>query len=726
MIMAMKMEERILELETALATALAKLKESESTLAAFGSGDVDALVVSGVNGEEIHKILKVGGIADSLFNLVDNPTFIVDGNNHILQINKSGKKVFDPIRENTPFHEAVKLRPIGAKAGSARGKELPENWMSSGTATAGIDMAYQLPDGEIRYFQIDAKPIFNALGGFTGGLISLSDITDRKRAEIQSEVRNGQLRYQLQLTQSITDNVTQGLILMDQHYTVVLQNRASAGLFGLEENSLLGRPFFQRVRFEPDPDSPQTFPDFASGRPLNSGAQSFRAMLLQPDGTRIPTHCFHSILATGDGSILVISDIRPQLKAEKALVQSIEKQRQSQKMEAIGRLAGGIAHDFNNLLLAILGFTELSLMTNKVPAIHDNLTEVKKAGERAAVLTNQLLAYSRKQVIALKVRPINEVVESCRRLLERLIGENIGVDIDLSPLQHNASIDEAKIQQVLINIALNARDSMPSGGTVTIRTYLTSLDKQDDSGIVGEVRKEGGEGPPAGKYAVIEVRDSGHGMSLNTLDRLFEPFFTTKEFGKGSGLGLSTAYGIVRQMNGYIQVFSQVDTGSIFKILLPLVTGPVQEAVAPPTARPKPAVGETILVVEDETVVRKLIVQILGQQGYRVIEACNGVDALEKLEVDRPHLDLIVTDVLMDKMGGIELALNLKKPYPDVNVLFISGYAAEIYEFPESEIGESFFLGKPFSPVDFLKKIQTVLKLKHRSSGSKTSAGAET
>ncbi|MDQ3002676.1 MAG: PAS domain S-box protein, partial [Fibrobacterota bacterium] len=625
--MTVPLDERIVKLEQSLAAALARLKESEATLDALSKGDVDALVVSGENGEEIHKIIKVGGIADSLFNLVDNPTFIVDSKNHILQINKSAKRIFDSIREATPFHEAVRLRPMGVKSGMSLEKALPIDWLSTGITAAPIDMAYQLADGEIRYFQIDAKPIYDAVGGFNGGLVILSDITDRKRAEIQSEVRNGQLRYQLQLTQSITDNVTQGLILMDQNYTVVLQNRASAKLIGLEENAILGKSFFDHIRFEPDPDSASPFPDFSSGRPLNSGAQSFRALLVQADGTRIPTHCFHSILATGDGSILVISDISNQLQAEKAMVHLVEKQRQSQKMEAIGRLAGGIAHDFNNLLLAILGFTELSLMANKIPAIHDNLSEVKKAGERAAVLTNQLLAYSRRQVIALNVRPINDVVESCRRLLERLIGENIKVDIDLAPVLHKANMDEAKIQQVLINIALNARDSMPLGGTLGIRTYETTHTKKDDTGIVGEVRKEGGEGPPPGSYAVIEVSDTGHGMSFETLDRLFEPFFTTKEFGKGSGLGLSTAYGIVRQMDGFIQVFSEVDKGSVFKILLPMVAGPVQVILTPNKVMPDSGVGETILVVEDETVVRKLIVQILVHNGYNVIDACNGSDA---------------------------------------------------------------------------------------------------
>ena len=705
-------DERTAGLERDLAATQARLADCEATLLALGQGEADALVVSGARGEEIHKILKAGGLADSLFNLVDNPAFLVDSGNRILQVNDSGTRLFGAIPEGTLFHTGVSLRPMGAKSGTRTGGELPFDWLESGDPVAGIDMAYELPDGEIRYFQIDARPILHSRKALTGGLISLTDITDRKRAEIQSAVRNGQLQYQLELTKSITDNVSEGLILMDPQYRVVLQNRASASLFGLSEHSLLGKPFFERIHFEPDPESPLPVPGFIPGRPPSSGKQSFRALLAQADGTRIPVHCFHSILPAGDGSILVISDIRVQIQAERALVHSIDKQRQSQKMEAVGRLAGGIAHDFNNLLLAILGFTDLSMALTDDPVIQENLGEVKKAGERAAVLTSQLLAYSRKQVIALKVRPINEVVEECRRLLDRLIGKDIRIDVELSELLLKADLDEAKIQQVLINIALNARDSMAEGGILTIRTTETILATQDISGTVGELLKEGEGGPPPGRYAVIEVRDTGHGMSAATLDRLFEPFFTTKEFGKGSGLGLSTAFGIVRQMNGYIQVFSEITKGSTFKILMPLVEGPVLDKKPFLRSDFNQGSGETILVVEDEDVVRKLIVRLLTQEGYQVIEACNGVDALDKLLPQAPKLHLIITDVLMDKMGGIELAQNLNKRYPEVNVLFISGYAAEIYEFPVSEIGESFFLAKPFFPGEFLKKVQSMLKLK--------------
>ncbi|MDB5051563.1 MAG: putative Histidine kinase [Fibrobacteres bacterium] len=704
------------ESDKALALALTRAAEDDSIPSAIVHHNADAQAASGLHGEDLRNIMKPGSIADSLFNLVDNPTFIVDSANRILQVNDSGKRLFGHLPENAPFHSEVFLRPIGVRSGSSR--EFPADWLAGGVPMTGIDMSHQRQDGEIRYFQIDAKPILDAKMACTGGLISLTDITDRKRAEIQSTVRNGQLHYQLQLTKSITDNVSEGLILMDQQDRVILQNRASARLFGLPEGALIGKLFFDRIQFEPDPDVALPIPDFTVGRPLVSGKQSFRALLVQADGTRIPTHCFHSILATGDGSLLVISDIRVQIQAEKALVQSVQKQRQSQKMEAIGRLAGGIAHDFNNLLHAILGFTDLTLAMTQEPVILSNLTEVKKAGDRAVVLTSQLLAYSRKQVIALKTRPINDVVEECRKLLDRLIGENIRIEIDLSEKALKADMDEAKIQQVLINIALNARDSMQEGGTLGIRTLEVDLAKQDASGTVGELLKEGGEGPPPGRYAVIEVTDTGHGMSAETLDRLFEPFFTTKDFGKGSGLGLSTAFGIVRQMNGYIQVFSKVDKGSMFKILLPMAEGAVHEHKPIQKSAPNLGSGETILVVEDETVVRKLIVQILTQTGYRVIEACNGVDALEKVASYPPHLDLIVTDVLMDKMGGIELAVNLKKQYPDVNILFISGYAAETYEFPVSDFGESFFLAKPFYPGAFLKKIQSLLKMKRALSGS--------
>lgn len=252
---------------------------------------------------------------------------------------------------------------------------------------------------------------------------------------------------------------------------------------------------------------------------------------------------------------------------------------------------------------------------------------------------------------------------------------------------------------------------MPKGGILTIRTRKCVLSNRDLTGIVGTLRREGEEGPPAAEYGSIEMADTGHGMDSGVIDRLFEPFFTTKEFGRGSGLGLSTAFGIVRQMGGYIQVFSEEGRGSMFRILLPLSAGaePIDSGkTGKQLLRKNLGAGKTVLLVEDEDMVRTLLKGILSQSGYQVIEAGNGEEALEKLGSADVHPDLVVTDVVMERMGGIELAARLRKLDPDSRILFISGYAADADELPRSSSGELCFLAKPFLADEFLNKVNAM------------------
>lgn len=717
----MAVEHAIETMRSELNATRMRLREAETTLQSIHKAKVEALVGSGSGGEEIKEILQAGSLADTLFNLVAHPILIVDASNCILRINDAARRLAGDGRESMPFNSSLPLQNMDGKpfpAGKV-GNALPEGWIQAGHHLTGRDVAFARPDGETRYFLLDAKPVHLLIEGFSGGIISLTDITDRKRAEILSAVRNEQLRYQFQMTKSITDNVNEALILMDEDNRVLFQNPAAFRILHLSNHEMIGKVFFDKVFFEPDPEAP-------SGQTWQPGSESvlpemrnLRALFVEANGNKVPVNCFYSTFIDGKGlrgSVLVITDIRIQVMAERALLQSVEKQRHSQKIEAIGRLAGGIAHDFNNLLLAILGFTDLSMAKIDDPDVLSYLMEVKKAGEKAAILTSQLLAYSRKQILAPKVRPINAIVEEARKLLDLLIGDNVRMETDLTAEEILVSIDEAKIQQVLVNIIINARDSMPDGGSLLVRTSRLCLAKQDHTGIVGDLRKDGEEGPLAGEYGLIEVTDTGHGMGKEILDRLFEPFFTTKAFGKGSGLGLSTAFGIVRQMGGYIQVFSEERKGSVFKLLLPVARPVVGSTDQVPTPADPPAegTGETILLVEDAAMVRKLLRSILAEGKYRVIEAENGVDALEKLDAGKVHLDLVVTDVMMDKMGGVELADRLKGLYPDVNVLFMSGYAEDAHQFPESDNGESYFVAKPFHPQDFLKKVAALLDLRRK------------
>jgi len=380
-----------------------------------------------------------------------------------------------------------------------------------------------------------------------------------------------------------------------------------------------------------------------------------------------------------------------------------EQLRQSQKMEAIGRLAGGVAHDFNNLLTVISGYTQLMLV--RMPPGNDLRTEVEevaKAGERAASLTSQLLAFSRKQILAPAVLNLNETVSETKNLLERLIGEDVEFAAVLDPDLGNAKADPGQIQQVIMNLAVNARDAMPRGGKLTVSTGNVVLDER----YVKE-----NPGSQAGPHVFLSVSDTGSGMDQKTLSHLFEPFFTTKEQGKGTGLGLSTVYGIVKQSGGSIWVSSELGRGTTFRLYLPRVDQPVEpvrKTGVAPAAAPKGT--ETVLLVEDEEAVRKLTHAILSRKGFKVLVAGDGQEALETLQRHEGPVHLLLTDVVLPRMGGREIALQVTKLRPEIKVLFTSGYSERA--FVENGILEPgiVLLSKPFTPEELLRKVREVLE----------------
>ncbi len=392
------------------------------------------------------------------------------------------------------------------------------------------------------------------------------------------------------------------------------------------------------------------------------------------------------------------------LEREKA-----EQLRQSQKMEAVGQLAGGIAHDFNNLLTAITGYSELSLRRLQAEdPLHRNIKEIKKAGERAASLTRQLLAFSRKQVLQPKVLALNSIISDVEKMLRRLIGEDIELRTVLEPQLGSVKADPGQIEQVLLNLAVNARDAMPQGGKLTIETANVYLD--------GEYAAQHIAVKP-GHYVMLAVSDTGCGMDEKTQARIFEPFFTTKEAGKGTGLGLSTVYGIVKQSGGNIWVYSEVGRGTTFKVYLPRVDEGAQEHKR--SAEPEDAVQGTgvILLAEDEQMVRKLAREVLEMCGYKVLEAANGGAALLICERHKEPIDLLVTDVIMPEMGGRELATRLSQLRPEMKVLYMSGYTdnAIVHQGVLDEGAN--FIQKPFSPQTLASKIREVLGETKRDDG---------
>jgi signal transduction histidine kinase len=392
---------------------------------------------------------------------------------------------------------------------------------------------------------------------------------------------------------------------------------------------------------------------------------------------------------------------RERQRAEEALAQSERQFRQAQKMEAVGRLAGGIAHDFNNLLTVIMGYSHvLAAELGREHPLYDKIDETQKAGERASMLVRQLLAFSRKQPLEPKHLSLNTVVTNLEGMLQRLIGADIRLVIKLDPGNRQVRADQAQLEQVLMNLVVNSRDAMPNGGTLTIETAQVELAKSPLYRV---------DPLPPGPYVKLSVRDTGIGMDRETQAHIFEPFFTTKEEGKGSGLGLSTVYGIVTQSGGGIDVTTRVGHGTRFDIFFPRV--PVDaDASSSPEISTRPAGGsETILLVEDDAGVRILLRDSLRKLGYRVIEAKQGLEAclLASQEIDQ--LDLLLTDMVMPGMGGRELAQHLITMKPDLRILFISGFTDDVGILTDHEQGRSGFLQKPFTPEVLARTVRTIL-----------------
>ena len=391
---------------------------------------------------------------------------------------------------------------------------------------------------------------------------------------------------------------------------------------------------------------------------------------------------------------LIAEDITDRRQLEEQL-------RQSQKMDAVGRLAGGVAHDFNNLLMVINGYTEVLLeQLDPGSPMHHKVQSIQQAADRAATLTRQLLAFSRKQLLELKVVDVNTVVGDMERLLRPLIGENIELLTRLSTETGHTRADAGQLEQVIMNLVVNAKDAMPDGGKLTLRTA--------DVTVRAGFSEHRFIHP--GRYAVISVSDTGLGMDKETQSRIFEPFFTTKEKGKGTGLGLSTVYGIVKQSNGYVFPQSQPGAGTTFYVYLPRVEDSAEESS--PAKAPQNEVGgcETVLLVEDEESVRELVRVTLATRGYKVIEAENGECGLRVAEAFKEHIDILITDVVMPGMGGRELAKNLLALRPGISVLYLSGYTEDAVVAPGALGPGTAFLQKPFTLQNLAKKVREVLR----------------
>lgn len=657
----------------------------------FSGGDVDfiealAKVVSAaIEREESERSrARLAAIVESTTDLVAT----ADPSGRLLDMNAGGRRMLglDPSVDVTQMqirmahpawaYEVVRREAIpaairdGAWSGEttllgAHGREIP---------VSQVILSHKSPDGTVEYLSTIMR-----------------DISERKRAE--ETIRKERAFFEL-----MVDALPGVFYLFGADGRMVRWNVNFERITGYSHDEVARRGPLEFIAEED-----RALVAARIQEVFAAGASNVEACLLSKEGLTTPYY-FVGVRTVIDGMPCCIGmgmDVTERKRTEEALRQSEEQLRQAQKMEAIGRLAGGVAHDFNNLLTVITGYGELLLGAMGTHDRHrESVEEIRKAAERATILTRQLLAFSRRQVLQPRAVNVNEIVSDAVKMLGRLIGEDVQLVTCLDPHLGSVMADPGQLEQVITNLAVNARDAMPRGGTLTLETANVEID---------QARAHGLQGARPGPHVALTVRDTGCGMDSATVARVFEPFFTTKERGKGTGLGLSTVYGIVRQSGGDVEVASTLGGGTTFRIYLPRIVAAVAAAR---DSHPRPAqLGgtETVLLVEDEAAVRELLGRILRKAGYRVLACADPADAIAVANTERP-IQLVVTDVVMPRMSGPEMAESLLASHPGMRVLFISGYSDEAIEQHGVLEPGTHFLQKPFTAPIVLQKVREVIE----------------
>ncbi|MHB8835233.1 MAG: ATP-binding protein [Candidatus Methylomirabilia bacterium] len=515
------------------------------------------------------------------------------------------------------------------------------------------------------------------------------ELAERKLAEAALAANETKYRELSQQFAGLLDAIPDSLMLLDTDLKVLWANRAATETTGLASEALTGRYCYALWYERSTPCEPcPVARSFTTGQPQIE-------IVTRPDSRLWDIRTVPLVDAQGRTTrvIEVKRDITEHRKLEDQL-------RQAQKLEGIGQLAGGIAHDFNNVLGAMIGFAGvLQMKIGEGDPLRHFVDEIVAAGERGADITRQILMFSRKQAFDLKPERLNGIVRGLEKMLRRLLPESIDLAQDLSGEDPVILADASQLVQVLMNLVTNARDAIVGNGRIGIATGRQTMDRS-----FVEVQ---GYGEP-GEYAVLTVTDTGHGMDAATRARIFEPFFTTKEPGRGTGLGLAVVHGIVKQHQGYLNVSSEIGKGTVIRVYLPLAA-----AAVAPAARPAPTLvaggSETILIAEDETILRKLTRTVLVQYGYTVIEAEDGVDAVAKFAADKEAIRLVILDGLMPKMGGVEALAEIRRLRPDVKALFMSGYDDNVFSGGVLRDKATAFIQKPVMISDLLRAVREVL-----------------
>jgi PAS domain S-box-containing protein len=513
-------------------------------------------------------------------------------------------------------------------------------------------------------------------------------ITERKRAEEALRIAEKTFR-------DLLENIQLVAVLLDHEGNITFCNDYLLNLIGWRKDEILGRNWFD-LFISPD-EKDKLKRAWASIIEGEEDYLHYENIIVTREGKERLISWNNTVLHDLAGKISGTASIGIDITEHRSLEAQL---RQAQKMEAVGQLAGGIAHDFNNILSAIVGYAYLvQVRLGRDDPSRDDIDQILESAHKAAEVTHSLLAFSKKQSITLKPVLINAVVKRCEKMLSRIIGEDITINTMLSCNEATCMVDAAQIEQVLMNLATNARDAMPHGGTLALRTECVAI---DESFIRAHSYGKSGE------YVLISVSDTGSGMSEETKARIFEPFFTTKETGKGTGLGLAMVYGIIKQHEGYINVYSELNVGTTFNAYLP--TAESKEAITVEAVKSPPIGGtETILVTEDNKQLRRLSEIILKQHGYKVILAQDGEEAIEQFVANKERINLILLDMIMPKKSGKEVYDEIKKLNPGMKIIFVSGYTADRMD-KENVAGEKVdFIFKPISPNDLLRTVREVL-----------------
>jgi two-component system cell cycle sensor histidine kinase/response regulator CckA len=540
-------------------------------------------------------------------------------------------------------------------------------------------------------------------GNIAGYQGIIRDITEHK--QVLNELRTEKQRFE-----TLTENAPFGMVMIDKDGTYRYINPKFRELFGYDLNDVPnGKTWFRKTCPDPAYRHHVISTWISDLESFNFGEKRSRTFTVTcKDGTEKIINFIPVQLDMGE-NLMACEDMTERKRTEMEMAALEEQLRQSQKMEAIGRLAGGIAHDFNNLLTVIRGYSELLLVEHKEGTSPEgNIGQIKQAADQAADLTRQLLAFSRRQLMEMRVLDLNTVLRNLDKMLRRVLGEDVKLVTLLAEDLGRVRTDPGQMEQVVMNLAVNARDAMPSGGRLTIETANVELDEAYARAHISV---------PPGRYVMLSVSDTGVGMTQEVKERVFEPFFTTKEKGKGTGLGLSTVYGIVKQSGGNIWVYSEPGKGTTFKIYLRKVDEPLDELREKVVGEELPRGKETVLVVEDDEKVRKLIVEILRRQGYRVLEASHGDEALLIHEKHDGPIHLILVDVVMPGMSGSELVKRLTSLHPETKIVYMSGYTDNAIVHHGVLARGVNYIQKPFTMDGLTRKVRQVLDKDSKPAG---------